>query len=422
MNYKKIKKDNYTLHLINTDRFKEINVSINLTKKYNKEEAVYLKLLEKVLISNGTKKYRKLKEISRTLENLYRSDIGVRFTTFSTNMTFELKLNLINPKYTTKEMYTETFKLFKEVITSPYIKDNKFEEKNFELEKENLIKSIMNIKDISEVYGRIKFEEIFFKGTPYEDNNYKNIELFKQIENEKLYETYKKLFTDYKIDVFIIGCLEEKTLENLTDDLLKNFKQTINIDNVNIKIKNKETKETKEQTEATQSNLFLGLTIDNITEDEKNYTAVLYNTILGRMNNSVLFVKVREDNSLCYSIGSSFNRYTSSIVIDAGISKKNYEKSLELIKECLKLLEDKKEVEKNIENAKKTLDISYNDYYDNINKIVNYYYINEISYLPSIEERRKRINEITPEEISEFAKKIKIKNIFLLEGVQNEEN
>ena len=36
MDYKKIIKDNYTLHLIKTDRFKTINIGLKLTKEYNK--------------------------------------------------------------------------------------------------------------------------------------------------------------------------------------------------------------------------------------------------------------------------------------------------------------------------------------------------------------------------------------------------
>ena len=34
MDYKQIKKDNYTLHLIETDRFKTTRISIRFTKKY----------------------------------------------------------------------------------------------------------------------------------------------------------------------------------------------------------------------------------------------------------------------------------------------------------------------------------------------------------------------------------------------------
>ena len=86
MNYKKEKKDNYNLHLIKTDRFKEIAVSIRFTKAYEKVEGAYLKLLERVLVTNGTKKYKKLKDISKQLENLYRTNISSRFFATSKNL------------------------------------------------------------------------------------------------------------------------------------------------------------------------------------------------------------------------------------------------------------------------------------------------------------------------------------------------
>ena len=140
------------------------------------------------------------------------------------------------------------------------------------------------------------------------------------------------------------------------------------------------------------------------------------------MNNSVLFVNVREKNSLCYHIGSMISKFTSTIVIDSGISKKNYDKALELIEESIKSMEDVKVVSHLIINAKKTLEIAYNDFYDNVFKIIDYYFLNEFTKLPSIEERRKKVLEITPEEICELAKKVEIKNIFLLEGSLNEEN
>ena len=40
MEYKKIIEDNYTLHLINNDRFKIMNVVVFFTKKYDKNDMV----------------------------------------------------------------------------------------------------------------------------------------------------------------------------------------------------------------------------------------------------------------------------------------------------------------------------------------------------------------------------------------------
>ena len=38
MEYKKIVENNYTLHLINTDRFKSMNIVVFLTKKFDKND------------------------------------------------------------------------------------------------------------------------------------------------------------------------------------------------------------------------------------------------------------------------------------------------------------------------------------------------------------------------------------------------
>lgn len=422
MNYKKESNDNYNLHLIKTDRFKEIIVSLRFTKKYNREEGAYLKLLERVLLMGGTKKHKNLKDLAKELESLYRTNGYCKFFATSKNMTFEIRLTMINPKYTEMYIYEDSFKLFKEVLTNPNVKNNEWKSSTFELEKENLIKSIKNVKDAPETYGRIKFEEIFYKGTIYEENNYKNIKLFEKLENKKLYETYKKLFNDYKIDVIVIGDFEEEIIKKQVSKLLKDFKQTEDYTkDLTVKMKDKEKQEVKESFDTTQSNLFVGCKIDNLTKEERT-SLVLYNTILGTMNNSVLFVNVREKNSLCYHIGSIINKYTDTIVIDSGIDAKNYKKAIKLIEESLESMTKLSVVKKLITNAKKTLDIAYNDYYDNILKIMDYYYLNEFTKTPDIEERRKEINEITPEKICEIAKKVKISCIYLLEGSSNEEN
>ena len=421
MNYKKIKKENYTLHLINTDRFKTVNIVIRFTKKYNKIDNCYYKLLTKVLSLSGTKKYNKISDLSKALESLYGANIGFNFFATSENMVFEANISLLNSKYTDCNIYKEGLSILKEVITNPITSNDTFNEKLFNDEKENLIKAIKNIKDSPENYASIKFDEIFFKNSVYAENNYKNIKLFEDIDNKTLFKKYKELFNEFKIDVLVLGEVEENISDYL-DNLLSQFKENTNYNKelyINIKPKNSETKETFFNT---QSNLYIGCIINNLTLEERDYKLILYNTILGCMNNSVLFMNVREKNSLCYYIGSTINRFTSSIIINSGINKKNYNKTIEIIKNSLESIKNEKTVKELITNAKKTLEISYNDFYDNPRKIIDYYYINEFTFLPSVEERRKKVLKTTLEEIISLAKKVEIKTIFLLEGSKNEED
>lgn len=414
MNYKKIKRDNYNLHLINTDRFKTITVSLKFTKKYNREESVYFKLLERVLPINGTENYKSVNDITKKLESLYNANIGYKFYVTSENMTFETNLRIINPKYTKEDTYKESFDLFKEILTKPTLKNNQF--KYFDLQKDNLINSILNVKDDLRSYSSLKFQEIFYKGTVYAENNYKNIKLFEDMESKKLYENYKKLFSEFKIDVFVIGEFDEEVLTKYIEELMKGFKSKDNYTkDLYTKVKCKESL-VKDKFKESQSSLLIGLNINGLTVEERDYKLILYNTILGSMNNSVLFVNVREKNSLCYSIGSTISKFTETMIIRSGISSDSFDDAVRLIKESLEEMKDEKKVDKLLKNAKKTLNIAYNDFYESSNKIIDYYFIREFTILPSIEERREKVMNLTSKDVTDIAKKVSIGLIYLMEG------
>lgn len=414
MNYKKINKDNYTLHLINTDRFKTISVSLKFTKKYDKEESAYYKLLERVLPINGTKNYKSVNDITKKLESLYNTSIGFRFYVTSENMTFESNLRFINPKYTETSMYEESFNMFKEILTKPNLKNKEF--KYFDLQKDNLIKSILNVKDDIRSYSSIRFSEIFYKNTVYAENNYKNIKDFENINSDKLYAYYKNLFNSFKLDLFVLGDISEEEITKYTYNLMKGFKEeNSTIKDLYIKVKSKE-KIIKEKFNSSQSSLVIGLNINKLTEEERDYKLILYNTILGCMNNSLLFVNVREKNSLCYSVGSNISKFTETIIIKSGISKDNFELAVKLIKESLEEMKDTKKVNKLLKNAKKTLNLAYNDFYENKGKIIEHYFIREFINMPTIEERRKKLEDLTAEDVTNIANKITVGLIYLLEG------
>lgn len=418
MNYKKEIKDNYTLHLINTDRFKTIDVSIKLTKKYDKNEFAYLKLLEKVMRLNSTKKYSKSNDLSKELERLYNSRLNVKTYVQSKNMVFDLSVSMVNPKYTMLSVYDDVFNLFKEFIYNQSV----FDDELFINQKNALIKNILNVKDSSDEYASVLFEEIFYKDTVYSENNLKNISIFEGLSNKELYKVYTSLFNSYKIDVVVLGELEEDIIKDNVSKLLKGFSESNNYyKDLMIKIDEGKIKESIVPIDVCQSNLLIGCTTDSLTDKERNYVLPLYNAILGCMNNSILFVNVREKNSLCYYIGSTINRYTDTIVIESGFSSKNYDLAISLIKDCLNDMSKYDIVSSLIDKGKKTLDLAFNDFYDNKNKIMIYYFMNEFTYIPSIEERRKFVNECSIEDINKLAKKVKIKDIFMLKGEDDEE-
>ena len=78
MEYKKIVRQNYNIHIINTKRFKTISLNIIFSNDFNKSDIPYLNLLIKNLISS-TKKYKTSSSLAILGEELYGSSISSSF-------------------------------------------------------------------------------------------------------------------------------------------------------------------------------------------------------------------------------------------------------------------------------------------------------------------------------------------------------
>ena len=134
------------------------------------------------------------------------------------------------------------------------------------------------------------------------------------------------------------------------------------------------------------------------------------------MNDSILFNVVREQHSLCYSIGSYYSKYNPSLTIYAGINKVNYEKTVELIKECVESMKDKKILERLFDSAKKTINTYLNNFYDDLTSQINLYYQREFDNIEDIETLRENINAVTIDEVIKLNEKISLSTIYLLKG------
>ncbi len=193
-----------------------------------------------------------------------------------------------------------------------------------------------------------------YKNIPFGLYKYGYIEDIDGINESNIYEYYKKLISECKIDIFISGDIEgKKVIETIKNN--ENIKKLNERDPIYEK-KNRvpeigKEKEIKDKMEVTQGNLVLGLLIEEESKREK-YVAVIYNAILGGTATSKMFQIVREKYSLAYTASSSYIRHKNSIFIRCGIEIENYEKALNLIKEQLQDMKEGNFDDQDIKNAK----------------------------------------------------------------------
>jgi len=416
MEYKKINEKEYTLHIINTNRFKTISIVIFLTKLFDKNDIAYGSLLTRNLLYTS-KKYNTKSKMTKIVEDLYGAKISASFGLTGKTESFIFSLDFLNPKYTEEMYLKKTLNYFKEVLTNPNVNNNEFDNTYFNILKNDIISSVKSIKDNPRTFSSIEYAKIMYKGTPSSYSTYPDIKDVEKISSKDLYNFYKTLFNGgYKIDIVTLGEINFDINKYIKDNfsfLKGNNKKLEFIINhkYDTKVINK-----IDSLPFNQSRLYMGYRLNNLDFHEMNHVLRIYNTILGTMNDSILFNIVREGNSLCYTIGSYYSKYNPSLTIYAGINKKNYELTVKLIKECVEKMKDKKELERLFDSAKKTINTYLNNYYDDLSLQINERYQSEFETLEDIETLKENINKVTIDEVIKLNDKIKLSIVYLLKG------
>ena len=393
-----------------------MSIVVFLTKKFNKDDIPYGNLLCKNMVYTS-KKYNTKNKMAIIGEELYGASVSASFGISGKTESYVFSLDFLNPKYTDSSYLESSIDFLCEILFNPNVKDNAFESSYFNITKKDAISSVLSLKDKPNLYARVEYSKLMYKGTETAYSSIPNLKDLESITEKDLYEEYTKLFNgDYKIDIAVYGELDS-SVQDIIKRKFKNVKS--NNEKLTMYINHKYKDEVQEKVDSlpfNQSKLYIGYRLKELDYHELNHVLRVYNTILGTMNDSILFNVVREEHSLCYSIGSYYSKYNPSLTIYAGINKINYEKSVELIKECVESMKDKKVLERLFDSAKKTINTYLNNYYDDLTAQINQYYQREFDTVEDVETIRENINKVTIDEVIKLNDKISLSTIYLLKG------
>ena len=423
MKYTKYQNGAYNIHLINTDKFKTICLRINFKRKAKKEEVTKRNLLTRVLLeSNETYKTSRLIEIET--EKLYGLMLRSSASISGNYSVMCFESSFLNEEYTSDGAFDKSLEFILSFIFNPNMEDNGFSESSFNLCKESLKTEIESLKENPGRYGMRRMLEEMDDSAPYSINADGYIEDLESITREDLYNYYKEIIKSDLIDIFVIGEFDEQKVKGIINNRFKinTLKKPTDTHYVVHGKVNKKSKTKVENMPLEQSKLYIGCKIYGLTPFEQKYVMNIYSFILGGSPNSRLFMNLREKNSLCYSVNSTYQPVFNLLTIRAGIDASSFKKSITLIKEEMKNIEqgmfDETEIEAGIITYKNT----FKEVEDSEFSILNSYTSCEYLDYDPIDVRVKEIEKVTKDDVTKVAKKIYIDTIFLLEGDNNEED
>jgi len=329
----------------------------------------------------------------------------------------------LNDEWVEENLFEKCVDFLLEIIMNPHVEDGAFNEKSFALAKASLEKEIKSVKDDPNHYGTIRLYEEIDSTSVASYNGMGYLEDLENITAKDLYEYYKTMLTNDLVNIFVISKKEPEEVKELISSKLKLnvLKKKGESHFVLYKKYHKRNKIVHEQSNFKQSKIFVACKFDELTDFERKYVSTIYSYILGGGPSSKLFTVVREENSLCYSISSSFRGIYQFLIISAGINAQDFKKCLRLIKQELKNMAQGKFEDEKIEEAKITYLNSFKELKDSPARILGTYVSHEYLNSDFIEEREQKIGQVTKDMIVEFAKKLHVDTVYVLEGSDEDE-
>ena len=423
MIYKKYKNENYNLYTIKTDKFKSCLMEVVFSKPLDKSKVT----IDNFLVENlgyTCKKYPKRKNMVEKLEDLYAASCYSVTTKVGNVLFSNFILEFLDPKYCDKNYLKDVLELPFEMIFNPNITNNEFDIKTFNIIKNRIRASISSLKENATRYAIQESLKAMDKDSPSSINSIGYLKDLEEIDPETLAEYYNEFLKTCTCDIYVIGNLDMEEVNMLINKYYRN--RYLSTDKLNYFVANKPVRKVKEQIEVgsyTQSTLIQIYNTNTFTEREYNYVIHVFNYIFGNGSLTTKLNKyLREENGMCYSTYSMYQKLDGLFLIYVGTQSKYKDKCSKLIAKALKEMVKGEFTEEDIDYAKKALLSSVKSSQDTPSGLLDNYVFNSKLGTPLLKERAKELQTITKEEIITLAKKIKLNTIYMLKGNENEEN
>lgn len=416
MNCKKISlKPGINLHIINTNKFKTNLVAVFLTTPLNKENVTKNALIPMIL-RRGSKTLKNLEEINNKLDEMYGASFDCGIDKTGDNQILKFYMESINNNFLpeNENLLKESIEVLFDLIFNPETKNNSFKDEYVNSEKENLKQIIQGKIDNKAKYAYERCVEEMYKGKPFGLYKFGNIQELEKINAKDLYEYYKKLTAECKIDIFISGEIDESIEKDVVSILNLNEREPVYNKKSEELEEGRNTQTIEEHKEVSQGKLVIGLQVGKKDKDSK-YSAIIYNAILGGTPTSKMFQNVREKAHLAYVAGSNYVRQKNNVFIRCGIEIENYQKALDLIKVQIEDMKKGDFTEEDIKNAKTSIISTIKAIPEEQDSEITYNFGQEISgQKMKYEEYEQKINEVTKQSIIDIANSVKIDTIYFL--------
>lgn len=417
MEYSKVELNKATLHIVETKKFKKMQIDVKFKTEVEEKELSYRSLLPYVLKASSEKYASKI-DINKALENLYGANFDAICVKRGRASITGFFLQTVNPKYVgSTSLLNDSFSFLSEILLNPRLVDGVFDETVLEEEKRLLIDDIDAIKDDKNRYATKRLYENMFPNEIQRLSVLGDKRHISHITAKSLYEYYTKEFLNNNVDIVVVGDVNKEEIIACAKKYLdigvkrefspldmeeKEFENSTFVD---------------EYAKSNQSQLCVGYRTYHRLNDLDMFSFALMNTILGGFSSSLLFNNVREKASLAYYVDSRLEAIKGFVLIKAGIDGKKKEEALKIIFEQVDKLKNGDFDDQTMHMAKLKILNDLREDADSISSLANKAYNdNMLGRKFDLQFGLKEIEEVSREDVIRCANKMKLDTVYALLG------
>lgn len=405
---------------ITDERYKTNRISINLIMPLDKETASANAIVPSIL-TRGNKSYPDFMKLTKKLHALYGAVLSNTVGKLGDAQVCTISISGIDDAFALsgENLTEEMSSILIECLLNPVLEDGLFTDKNFNLEKNNLIDQIDAEINDKRTYAINRASAILCEDEPYGIGRYGSKKSAEKLTNTMAYDAYKKMLSDSRIEIVFVGCGDYNNARTVFEKAFAAFDRSdAKMPATALSKPKTEPLTHTEKLQVNQSKMVLGFKTDCDDVSAMRLMTALY----GGTPTSKLFMNVRERLSLCYYCVARYDRIKGLMLVDCGVENDNIEKAKDEILAQLESVKQGDFTDADIENDKLSLLNSFKTIGDAASAVEGWYVAqiySGTSFTP--EEEGEKLSNIGKDEIVNAAKSLNLDTIYILTGEESQE-
>ncbi|MCA1053577.1 insulinase family protein [Rossellomorea aquimaris] len=413
-------KKGYTLHIVETDKYKT-NTLVMKLKAPLEHETVTLRGLLPHVMQSSTKTYPNTTKLRSYLDGLYGASFFTDLAKKGEYHIVSFSVEIANEKFLkdSDPLLEKGLEFLSEVVLNPNVENDQFHDDTVDKEKRNQKVRIQAVYDDKMRYANSRLVEEMCKDERFALHVNGKKEDVDAITSGDLYQYYKKIINEDQMDLYVIGDVDPDQVEAFCDRLFSmNERTPVEVDSSEVKRKDAENV-VKEKQDVKQGKLNIGYRTHTQYGDQDYFALQVFNGIFGGFSHSKLFINVREKASLAYYAASRLESHKGLLMVMSGIEFKNYDQAVGIIREQLEAMKNGDFTDGEIEQTKAVIKNQMLETVDTPRGLIEVLYHNALAKERiNLEYWLEQVGKTTKEEIVAAANKVELDTIYFLTGME----